>query len=92
MSLKLLQPGIQPLGQFDGLDSDVLTMKGGEVVSFCSVTTSGQPGVTNAVWIKLLMTFLMDMSTNRNFKASSCYQTVGWFSSNAAGTIPIDAC
>ena len=46
MSLKLLQPGIQPLGQFDGLDSDVLTLKGGEVVSFCQVTTSGQPGVT----------------------------------------------
>lgn len=46
MALKLLQPGIQPLGQFDGLDSDVLTLKGGEVVSFASVTTSGQPGVT----------------------------------------------
>ena len=46
MALKLLQPGIQPLGQFDGLDSDVLTMKGGEVVSFTSVTTDGQPGVT----------------------------------------------
>lgn len=48
MALKLLQPGIQPLGQFDGLDSDVLTLKGGEVVSFCAVTTSGQPGVTSA--------------------------------------------
>jgi hypothetical protein len=48
MSLKLLQPGIQPLGQFDGLDTDVLTLKGGEVVSFASVTTSGQPGVTTA--------------------------------------------
>jgi hypothetical protein len=46
MALKLLQPGIQPLGQFDGLDSDVLTLKGGEVVSFAQVTTSGQPGVT----------------------------------------------
>src|SRR5208283_2060849 len=46
MSLKLLQPGLQPLGQFDGLDSDVLTLKGGEVVSFASVTTNGQPGVT----------------------------------------------
>lgn len=46
MSLKLLQPGTQPLGQFDGLDTDVLTLKGGEVVSFASVTTSGQPGVT----------------------------------------------
>ena len=48
MALKLLQPGIQPLGQFDGLDSDVLTLKGGEVVSFAQVTTSGQPGVTTA--------------------------------------------
>ena len=37
MALKLLQPGIQPLGQFDGLDSDVLTLKGGEVVTFVSV-------------------------------------------------------
>jgi hypothetical protein len=45
MALKLLQPGIQPLGQFDGYDSDVLTLKGGEVVSFASVLTSGQPGV-----------------------------------------------
>lgn len=48
MSLKLLQPGIQPLGQFDGYDSDVLTLKGGEVVSFAAVTTSGQPGVTSS--------------------------------------------
>jgi hypothetical protein len=48
MSLKLLQPGIQPLGQFAGLNSDTLTMKGGEIVSFASVTTSGQPGVTQS--------------------------------------------
>lgn len=48
MALKLLQPGTQPLGQFDGYDSDVLTLKGGEVVSFASVTTSGQPGVYTA--------------------------------------------
>ncbi len=48
MALKLLQPGIQPLGQFDGLDTDVLTLKGGEIVSFASVTTSGQPGVTQS--------------------------------------------
>jgi hypothetical protein len=48
MALKLLQPGIQPLGQFDGLDIDVLTIKGGEVVSFAQVTTSGQPGVTTS--------------------------------------------
>lgn len=48
MALKLLQPGGQPLGQFDGLDSDVLTLKGGEVVSFASVTTASQAGVTQA--------------------------------------------
>jgi hypothetical protein len=48
MSLKLLQPGTQPLGQFDGLDVDCLTLKGGECVSFAQVTTSGQPGVTTA--------------------------------------------
>jgi hypothetical protein len=48
MSLKLLQSGLQPLGQFDGLDSDVLTLKGGEIVSFASVTTNAQPGVTTA--------------------------------------------
>src|SRR5574338_578796 len=33
MALKLLQPGTQPLGQFDGLDSEVLTLKGGEIVT-----------------------------------------------------------
>ena len=37
MSLKLLQPGCQSLGQFDGLDTEVLTLKGGEVVTFGSV-------------------------------------------------------
>lgn len=40
MSLKLLQPGCQPLGQFDGLDSEVLTLKGGEIVTFKSVTAT----------------------------------------------------
>lgn len=37
MSLKLLQPGVQPLGQFDGLDTEFLTLKGGEIVTFGSV-------------------------------------------------------
>ena len=42
MALKLLQATGQPLGQFDGLDSDYLTLKGGEVVTFTSVAvTSG---------------------------------------------------
>jgi hypothetical protein len=37
MALKLLQPGVQPLGQFDGLDTEVLTIMGGEVVTFKSI-------------------------------------------------------
>ncbi len=40
MSLKLLQPGTQPLGQFDGLDSEVLTLKGGEVVTLVNSALS----------------------------------------------------
>jgi hypothetical protein len=48
MALKLLQPGIQPLGQFDGYDADYLTVKGGEVCTFGAVLTSGQPGVTSS--------------------------------------------
>lgn len=40
MALKLLQPGVQPLGQYDGLDGEVLTLMGGEVVSFKSVALS----------------------------------------------------
>ncbi len=40
MALKLLQPGREPLGQFDGLDSEVLTLKGGEVVTFKSISTA----------------------------------------------------
>lgn len=40
MALKLLQPGVQPLGQFDGLDTEVLTLKGGEVVTLISVTAT----------------------------------------------------
>jgi hypothetical protein len=37
MALKLLQPGVQPLGQFDGLDTEITTLLGGEVVTFKSV-------------------------------------------------------
>jgi hypothetical protein len=48
MSLKLLQPGIQPIGQFDGYDSDVLTLLGGEVVTLISVASPGQPGTSAA--------------------------------------------
>lgn len=38
MALKLLQPGIQPLGQFDALDSQVTSPLGGEVASFTYVS------------------------------------------------------
>lgn len=37
MALKILNPGTQPLGQFDGLDTEYLTLKGGEVVTFTTV-------------------------------------------------------
>jgi hypothetical protein len=43
MALKLLQPGVQPLGQFDGFDDPTtgfLTLKGGEVVTFASIQVS----------------------------------------------------
>lgn len=36
MALKLLQPGNQPLGQFDGMDTYTLSLLGGEVVTFSS--------------------------------------------------------
>jgi hypothetical protein len=41
MALKILQAGVQPLGQFDGLDSEVTSFKGGEVCSFATVTFPG---------------------------------------------------
>lgn len=41
MALKLLQPGTQPIGQFDGLDTEVLTLKGGEVVTLVSTAVPG---------------------------------------------------
>lgn len=38
--LKILQPGIQPIGQYDGLDTEITTLYGGEVVSFKSVVAT----------------------------------------------------
>jgi hypothetical protein len=52
MALKLLQPGTQPLGQFDGLDTDYLTVKGGEICTLIQVADSGQPGVTSSAFDK----------------------------------------
>lgn len=46
--LKILQPGIQPLGQFDGLDSELTTFKGGEVCTFTSVATKSTGGTDKA--------------------------------------------
>jgi len=37
MALELVQPGIQPLGQFDGYDSVYLTVRGGEVGTIIGV-------------------------------------------------------
>lgn len=48
MSLKLLQPGTEPLGQFDCHDNELTTFKGGEVCSFAAVQTNTQPGVTTS--------------------------------------------
>lgn len=39
--LQLLQTSSQPLGQFDGLDTECLTLKGGEIVTFTSVSLTG---------------------------------------------------
>jgi hypothetical protein len=48
MALKLLQPGLQPLGQFDGLDTEVLTLKGGEVVTLTSVVVGSATDLSAA--------------------------------------------
>ena len=37
MALEVVQPGVNPLGQFDGLDSVYLSVKGGEVASITSI-------------------------------------------------------
>lgn len=41
MALILHQPGIQPLGQFDGYDSQVTTVLGGEVATLIGVAVTG---------------------------------------------------
>jgi len=48
MALRLVNPGIQPLGQFDGKDSEFLTLKGGEVVTFTSVAPGADAGASDA--------------------------------------------
>lgn len=41
MALKLLNPGVQPLGIFDAVDSELTGYKGGEVVTLTSLAYSG---------------------------------------------------
>jgi len=41
MALILLNPGTQPLGQFDGYDSQLSSFLGGEVCTFVGVSTTG---------------------------------------------------
>lgn len=41
MTLRILQPGIQPLGQFDGLDSQATSVNGGEVATLTGVAVTG---------------------------------------------------
>ena len=48
MALELVQPGIQPLGQFDGKDDVYLTVKGGEVATIVGVAVdAGDKGAAD---------------------------------------------
>jgi hypothetical protein len=44
MALELVQPGINPLGQFDGHDSIYLTVKGGEVGTIVGIAIANDKG------------------------------------------------
>lgn len=41
MALVVLQPGLNPLGQFDGYDSQVTSFKGGEICTWRAVSVTG---------------------------------------------------
>jgi hypothetical protein len=47
MALELVQPGIQPLGQFDGHDDVYLTVKGGEVGTIVGVAVGTDRGAAD---------------------------------------------
>lgn len=47
MALELVQPGTQPLGQFDGHDDIYLTVKGGEVGTIVGVAITGDSGAAD---------------------------------------------
>ena len=50
MTLELVQPGVQPLGQFDGLDSIYLTVKGGEVATIVGINKNTSGGSDLSAW------------------------------------------
>jgi hypothetical protein len=47
MALELVQPGVNPLGQFDGHDSIYLTVKGGEVGTIVGVAVAADKGAAD---------------------------------------------
>lgn len=48
MALEIVQPGVQPLGQFDGLDSVYLNVKGGEVATIVGVAVGAATDLSAA--------------------------------------------
>ena len=48
MALRLQNPGIQPLGQFDGYDADTLTVLGGEVGTLTGVALGSDSAAKDA--------------------------------------------
>ena len=48
MALELVQPGVQPLGQFDGYDAIVFNTKGGEVATLIGVAVGSDVAVPDA--------------------------------------------
>lgn len=47
MALVLLNPGSNPLGQYDAVDAITTTVKGGEVLTFTSVTIASDKGAAD---------------------------------------------
>lgn len=48
MALVLLQPGIEPLGQYDALDGYATSVKGGEVITFTTVAVASDKAAADA--------------------------------------------
>jgi len=48
MALKILQPGVQPIGQFDGYDADYLNVKGGEIGTLIGVSLGSDKAAKDA--------------------------------------------